>query len=98
MTLFKEEEIHTIILKNYNRKDKCSWFVDENVFWIFFLKLLLCKFDLDVVFILDIFIYFVLEHVKEEKISIECLFHIIKLEEITNQTEDILRIMDGDHN
>jgi hypothetical protein len=42
------------------------------------------------------FIFF--KHVKEEKISIECLFHIIKLEEITNQTEDILRIMDGGHN
>jgi hypothetical protein len=56
MTLFKEEEIHTILKKNYNRKDKCSWFVVENAFWIFKKLLLLCKFDLDVVFILDIFI------------------------------------------
>ncbi len=34
----------------------------------------------------------------EDEISIECLFHIIELEESTNQIEDILRIMDGGHN
>jgi hypothetical protein len=34
----------------------------------------------------------------EDKISIECLFHIIELEESINQTKDILRIMDGAHN
>jgi hypothetical protein len=34
----------------------------------------------------------------EDKISIECLFHIIELKESIDQTEDILRIMDGGHN
>jgi hypothetical protein len=66
MTPFKEEKIHIIFKKNYNWKDKWSWFAVENAFWIKKKLLLLCKFDLDVVFMLDIFIFiFVSEHVKK---------------------------------
>ncbi len=56
--------------------------------------------DLDVVFILDIHFIFLFQNMlrNEDKISIECLFHIIELKESIDQTEDILRIMDGGHN
>ncbi len=100
MTPFKEEEIHIILKFLYNRKDKCSRFVIENAFWI--LKNFCCCASLIwmlFLFLTSLFVFWFQNMLRNiDKISIECLFHIIELEESINQTKDILRIMDGAHN